>query len=65
MKIYVDSYPESPRDCLFSKLEPRGDFYVCTLREYIEEADDRNNGYKPKCICKDVSKCEKLCKAIF
>ena len=61
MKIYVDSYPESPRDCLFSKFEPRGDFYVCTLREYIEEADDRDTGYKPNCICKHVNKCEKLC----
>ena len=65
MKIYVDSYPESPRDCLFSKLEPHGDFYVCTLREYIEEADDRDNGYKPKCICRNVNHCKHLCKAVF
>ena len=60
MHILVTEMPETPRDCLFSKLEPRGDFYVCTLREYIEEADDRNIGYKPKCICKNVSNCSHL-----
>lgn len=65
MKIYVDSYPESPRDCLFSKqiafknYEP---VYACTLREYIPEADEKNDGYKPKCICKNVNKCKHLCK---
>lgn len=65
MKICVDNYPKNTRECLFSKLEPRGDFYVCTLRSYIEEADYKDNGYKPTCICKDVNKCEKLCKVVF
>lgn len=60
MRILVTEMPETPRDCLFSKLEIRGDFYVCTLREYIEEADERDNGYKPKCVCKNVSNCSHL-----
>lgn len=60
MKIVVTEMPEEPKDCLFSELEIRGHFYVCTLREYIPEADERDNGYKPKCICKDCSKCNML-----
>lgn len=61
MKILVTKYPESPKECFFSEFEPRGNFYFCTLREYIPVADDKNIGYKPKCICKNVYSCTKLC----
>lgn len=61
MRIVVDSLPDSPRECLFSYVDPRDNLYVCSLRAYIEEADVKDTGYKPKCICKDVSRCEKLC----
>lgn len=62
MKIVVTEMPETPRDCLFSELDIRGgiDFYACTLREYLPEADERNTGYKPRCVCKDCSKCTLL-----
>lgn len=60
MRILVDSYPKSVRDCLFSKLADAGDYYICTLREYIPEADVRDHGYKPTCICKGVDGCEHL-----
>lgn len=62
MKVLVTEMPETPRDCLFSQLDLRGgkDFYVCTLREYIPKADERDNGYKPICVCKSCDKCEKL-----
>ena len=63
MKVFVDSYPESPRDCLFSKkIEGHSTMYECTLRPYIEEADVKDIGYKPRCICKNVNNCEHLCK---
>ena len=67
MKVFVDSYPESPRDCLFSKQVAYKNYepvYACTLREYIEEADEKDNGYKPKCLCKNVNNCDKLIKMI-
>lgn len=62
MKVVVTEMPKTPRDCLFSELDLRGgkDFYVCTLREYIPKADERDNGYKPICVCKSCDKCEKL-----
>ena len=60
MRIVVDSYPKSPRECLFSKLVDGGDYYICTLREYIPEADRKDSGYKPKCICKNVANCKHL-----
>lgn len=60
MKVLVTEMPETPRDCLFSEFEPRGDFYFCTLRGYIPEADERDTGYKPKCICKNCVLCSKL-----
>jgi hypothetical protein len=63
MKILVTEMPESPRDCLFSKQVAFNNYepvYACNLREYIEEADDKDNGYKPKCLCKNCSHCKKL-----
>lgn len=60
MRIIVDSYPKSTRECLFSKKADMGDYYVCTLREYIPEADRNDCGYKPTCICKGVDKCSLL-----
>ena len=62
MKILVTAKPETPKDCLFSQLDLIGgrEFYVCTLREYIPEADERDNGYKPRCVCKSCDKCSKL-----
>ena len=60
MRIVVDSYPKSVRDCLFSELTDSGDYYICTLREYIPEADRKDCGYKPNCICKGVDKCKHL-----
>ena len=60
MKVLVNEMPQEPKDCLFSEFEPRGGIYVCTLREYIPEADERGSGYKPRCICKSCDKCEKL-----
>ena len=64
MRIVVDSYPKSVRDCLFSERVAGGDYYVCALRSYVEEADRNNTGYKPKCICKRVDICERLvCKS--
>lgn len=62
MKVLVTEMPEIPKDCLFSELDVRGgsDFYVCNLREYIPEADYKDNGYKPRCICKSCGKCDKL-----
>ena len=60
MRIIVDSYPKSVRDCLFSNLADRGDYYVCTLREYIPDADENDIGYKPICVCKGVDKCKHL-----
>ena len=62
MKVLVNEMPKEPKDCLFSELDLRvgRDFYVCTLREYIPEADERDTGYKPSCVCRDCSKCSKL-----
>jgi hypothetical protein len=60
MRIVVDSYPKNVRECLFSKLADNSDYYICTLREYIPEADLEDHGYKPNCICKDVNKCKLL-----
>lgn len=60
MKVLVNEMPQEPRDCLFSELDLRGRIYVCNLREYIPEADERDIDYKPRCICKDCSKCDKL-----
>ena len=60
MKVLVTEMPETPRDCLFSELDPRCRLYVCTLRECIPEADERDTGYKPSCVCKDCSKCNML-----
>ena len=60
MKILVTEIPETPKDCLFSQLDLRSRIYVCTLREYIPEADERDIGYKPTCVCRDCSKCDKL-----
>lgn len=62
MKILVNEMPETPKDCLFSQLDLRGgkDFYVCTLRAYIPEADIKENGYKPSCVCRNCSKCNML-----
>ena len=62
MKILVNEMPETPKECLFSEHDPRGgrDFYVCTLREYIPDADEKDVGYKPKCVCRDCSKCKLL-----
>lgn len=61
MKVIVTEMPETPRECLFSEFAAYGDgYYVCNLREYIPKADERNRGYKPKCICKDCSKCTLL-----
>lgn len=61
MKVLVTEKPETPKDCLFSELDLRSkELYVCTLREYIPEADSRDVGYKPICICRDCSKCDKL-----
>lgn len=60
MRIVVDSYPKNVRDCLFSELMDNGDYYICTLREYIPEADIKDRGYKPRCICKGVDKCKHL-----
>lgn len=62
MKVLVTEIPREPKDCLFSEHDPRGgrDFYVCTLREYIPEADERDTGYKPKCICRSCETCKKL-----
>ena len=56
MKIVVDEFPKTPRDCLFSELVPYAvGVYNCTLKSYIEKVDG-----KPKCICKDVDKCDRL-----
>ena len=56
MKIIVDKFPETPRDCLFSELVPHSvNVYNCTLRPYIEKIDS-----KPKCLCKNVDKCDCL-----
>ena len=64
MKVVVTKMPETPRDCLFSELstymKSGTRVYVCTLRTYIPEADYKENGFKPVCICKDCSKCDKL-----
>ena len=60
MKILVDELPKEPKDCVFSVLEIRGGTYTCTLRQYLPEADERGSGYKPRCICKDCGKCDKL-----
>ena len=62
MKVLVTEMPQEPKDCLFSELDPRGGsyFYVCTLREYLPLADEKDMGYKPRCVCKDCSKCSKL-----
>ena len=62
MKILISRMPETPKECLFSELDIRGgkEFYVCNLRDYIPEADDRIIGYKPKCVCRDCKKCTKL-----
>ena len=60
MKVIVDAMPQEPKDCLFSEYHPLGDFYVCTLRQYIAAADEKDTGYKPKCICRDCSKCDNL-----
>lgn len=46
MKIVVDKMPETPKDCLFSELSP-GFAYMCKLE-------------KPKCVCKNTGKCNKL-----
>ena len=59
MKVLVTEMPREPKDCLFS-VDPRCGFYVYTLREYIPEADEKDIGYKPTCVCKDCSKCSKL-----
>lgn len=53
MKIIVDKLPETPRDCLFSKLTSHG--YVCNLRAYITKVNQ-----KPVCLCKSVDKCNRL-----
>lgn len=64
MRIVVDAYPDSPRDCLFSRLSHaiKGNekYYACTLKEYIPEADRNNYGFKPDCICKGVAGCKHL-----
>lgn len=62
MRIVVDRLPDTPRECLFSKkIRVKGDTaYACCLRKYIEEADTLNDGYKPECLCKNVSNCDKL-----
>ena len=60
MKVLVTEMPKEPKDCLFSELDPRCGLYVCTLREYIPEADERNIGYKSRCVCRDCSKCKLL-----
>lgn len=61
MKIRVDAMPNEPKDCLFSALDIRCGLHVCTLRAYVPEADTGKGGYyKPMCVCKDCSKCDKL-----
>ena len=60
MKVLVTKKPREPKECLFSEFDPRCRLYVCTLREYIPEADERDTGYKPICLCKDCDKCSKL-----
>lgn len=60
MRIVVDAYPESSRDCLFSKLSGNEKYYVCILKEYIPEADRNDCGFKPGCICRGVAECKHL-----
>lgn len=58
MKVVVDEFPQTPRDCLFSKenkLDMRyydDTVYVCTLRPYVEG--------KPECLCKGIKNCDRL-----
>lgn len=54
MKIIVDKLPEHPRYCLFSMRDVKCG-YICQLRPYIPEAEG-----KPRCLCKNVEKCECL-----
>ena len=62
MKILVDKLPESPRDCLFSETLGTGKYtgYYCILKMYIARADYLNRGYKPKCLCRNVTNCPHL-----
>ena len=60
MKVLVTEMPREPKDCLFSYFYPKSGLYICTLREYIPEADKRDTGYKPSCVCRDCDKCSKL-----
>lgn len=60
MKVVVTELPSTPRDCLFSKLDPSGQFYVCGLRGYIPKADKEDIGYKPECICRNTKLCSHL-----
>lgn len=56
MKIIVDKMPETPKECMFSELIPHAmGVYNCSLRPYIEKIDS-----KPKCLCKNVDKCDRL-----
>lgn len=56
MKIVVSEMPETPKDCMFSeKVSGREELYACTLRPYIEEAEG-----KPKCLCKNTGRCDRL-----
>lgn len=60
MKVVVTEMPKEPKECLFSELDVRCGLYICTLREYIPKADVRDNGYKPKCLCKHCETCNCL-----
>lgn len=60
MKVVVTEMPEEPKDCLFSEFHLGSGMYLCTLRAYIPEADRRDSGYKPKCVCRSCDKCDKL-----
>ena len=65
MRIVVSSYLKSIRDCLFSRLADNSDYYVCTLREYIPEADRNDRGYKPTCLCKGIDKCNLIVREAY
>ena len=54
MKIIVDKFPETPKDCLFSESTIYNG-YVCTLKPFVEKVN-----CKPNCLCKSVDKCDRL-----
>lgn len=67
MRIIVDELPKTPRECIFSRVKYFGDkaIYICGLHQYIPEADKKDDGYKPECICKSVSSCNLLAREVF